>query len=376
MVEENEIRLGLSQYERARVAARAAARGVFADEEAALRALFATASRPKRSRIRAFLALYHGLDARLALPRRASPSASASPSSSGCARAGARRSPRRWPRPPRRRAEAELALLARLARAGGGAAARRPRPARSPRASRSRPGWRRPAPDADADRAGRSTPPSPPASRRRSPPPWRRPSRRLPARRVNLAPAGGVCSYGKPTGNYAKPTPVAVVNGTPCRPASTRDINRIPASIPPAFRARNALLGTLRSRFPRRNAAIRRFQRPVPRAERRRCWRRERDSNPRDGFPPTHFPGVRLRPLGHLSGRRGQTMSGTLRKTAETRPPGRSVNDLGVFSLIAGRASADGLSTAAAATTHCAAARAKRNEKVDRPSGQDARGTR
>ncbi len=30
-------------------------------------------------------------------------------------------------------------------------------------------------------------------------------------------------------------------------------------------------------------------------------WRRERDSNPRDGFPPTRFPGVRLRPLGHLS---------------------------------------------------------------------------
>ncbi len=32
-----------------------------------------------------------------------------------------------------------------------------------------------------------------------------------------------------------------------------------------------------------------------------RIWRRERDSNPRDGSPPTHFPGVRLRPLGHLS---------------------------------------------------------------------------
>ena len=30
-------------------------------------------------------------------------------------------------------------------------------------------------------------------------------------------------------------------------------------------------------------------------------WRTVRDSNPRDGFPPTHFPGVRLRPLGHLS---------------------------------------------------------------------------
>ena len=68
MVEENEIRLGLSQYERARVAARAAARGVFEDEEAALRALFATASRPKRSRIRAFVALYHGLDAALSFP--------------------------------------------------------------------------------------------------------------------------------------------------------------------------------------------------------------------------------------------------------------------------------------------------------------------
>ena len=30
-------------------------------------------------------------------------------------------------------------------------------------------------------------------------------------------------------------------------------------------------------------------------------WRRDRDSNPGDGLPPTHFPGVRLRPLGHLS---------------------------------------------------------------------------
>ena len=30
-------------------------------------------------------------------------------------------------------------------------------------------------------------------------------------------------------------------------------------------------------------------------------WRTVRDSNPRDGSPPTHFPGVRLRPLGQLS---------------------------------------------------------------------------
>ncbi len=68
MVEENEIRLGLSQYERARVAALATERGVFESEKAALLALFATASRPKRSRIRAFLEIYHALDATLRFP--------------------------------------------------------------------------------------------------------------------------------------------------------------------------------------------------------------------------------------------------------------------------------------------------------------------
>ena len=68
MVEENEIRVGLSQYERARVAARATERGVFPSEKAALLALFATASRPKRSRIRAFLELYHALDGALRFP--------------------------------------------------------------------------------------------------------------------------------------------------------------------------------------------------------------------------------------------------------------------------------------------------------------------
>ena len=30
-------------------------------------------------------------------------------------------------------------------------------------------------------------------------------------------------------------------------------------------------------------------------------WRRERDSNPRNGLPFTRFPSVRLQPLGHLS---------------------------------------------------------------------------
>jgi ParB family transcriptional regulator, chromosome partitioning protein len=68
MVEENEIRLGLSHYERARVAALATARGIFPSEKAALLALFATASRPKRSRIRAFLEIYHALDGVLRFP--------------------------------------------------------------------------------------------------------------------------------------------------------------------------------------------------------------------------------------------------------------------------------------------------------------------
>ena len=103
----------------------------------------------------------------------------------------------------------------------------------------------------------------------------------------------------------------------------------------------------------------------------------------REGFEPSRrFPAYTLsrrapsttRPP--LRSRPDKPCPAPLRKTAETRPPGRSVNDLGVFSLIAGRVPADGLSSAAAATTHCAAARAKRNEKVDRPSGQDARGTR
>ncbi len=68
MVEENEIRLGLSHYERARVAALATRRGVFPSEKAALLALFATASRAKRSRIRTFLEIYHALDGILRFP--------------------------------------------------------------------------------------------------------------------------------------------------------------------------------------------------------------------------------------------------------------------------------------------------------------------
>jgi len=68
MVEENEIRVGLSYYERARVAAKAVEQGVYDTEKAALLALFSTASRAKRSKIRSFLPLYHGFDDVLRFP--------------------------------------------------------------------------------------------------------------------------------------------------------------------------------------------------------------------------------------------------------------------------------------------------------------------
>ena len=68
MVEENEIRAGLSYYERARIVARATEMSVFPDEATALRRLFASASRSRRSKIGSFLPIYHALDARLSFP--------------------------------------------------------------------------------------------------------------------------------------------------------------------------------------------------------------------------------------------------------------------------------------------------------------------
>lgn len=62
MVEENEVRQGLSYYERARIAARAADLGVFESEKQALQRLFAGASRPRRSKIGSFISLYRALD--------------------------------------------------------------------------------------------------------------------------------------------------------------------------------------------------------------------------------------------------------------------------------------------------------------------------
>lgn len=68
MVEENELRVGLSYYERARVAARAAEAGVFEDTAAAIRDLFAAGSKAKRSKIGSFVRIYDSLDDLLTWP--------------------------------------------------------------------------------------------------------------------------------------------------------------------------------------------------------------------------------------------------------------------------------------------------------------------
>lgn len=68
MVEENEIRVGLSHYERARIAMRAVETGVFSDPDDALLWLYASASRAKRSKIRSFLGLVAALDGALRFP--------------------------------------------------------------------------------------------------------------------------------------------------------------------------------------------------------------------------------------------------------------------------------------------------------------------
>lgn len=68
MVEENEIRVGLSYFERARIVIKAVEQGVFETERSALQALFQSASRAKRSKIGSFLPLVRGLDGILRFP--------------------------------------------------------------------------------------------------------------------------------------------------------------------------------------------------------------------------------------------------------------------------------------------------------------------
>lgn len=62
MVEENEIRVNLSHYERARIVTKALAEGVFPSLKASLQTLFANVPRAKRSKIGSFVTLVDELD--------------------------------------------------------------------------------------------------------------------------------------------------------------------------------------------------------------------------------------------------------------------------------------------------------------------------
>lgn len=61
MVEENEVRSQITPYERGRIAVIAAGQGAFADTTEAVNAIFASASKAKRSKIRSFAALHEEL---------------------------------------------------------------------------------------------------------------------------------------------------------------------------------------------------------------------------------------------------------------------------------------------------------------------------
>ena len=68
MVEENEIRADLSFYERARLASEAAKLGIYHDSTTAVRELFASGSRARRSKINTFVRLYEALGGDLTFP--------------------------------------------------------------------------------------------------------------------------------------------------------------------------------------------------------------------------------------------------------------------------------------------------------------------
>ncbi|TYB84083.1 ParB N-terminal domain-containing protein [Oceaniovalibus sp. ACAM 378] len=70
MVEENEIRAGLSFYERARIVLMARQGGVFDSDKQALQSLFANVSYARRSKIKTFMTLVAALDGVLRFPAR------------------------------------------------------------------------------------------------------------------------------------------------------------------------------------------------------------------------------------------------------------------------------------------------------------------
>ena len=68
MIEENEIRVGLSYYERARIVVKAVEGGVFESHKKALQSLFSTASRTKRSKVKSFIPVVEALGEALKFP--------------------------------------------------------------------------------------------------------------------------------------------------------------------------------------------------------------------------------------------------------------------------------------------------------------------
>jgi ParB family chromosome partitioning protein len=68
MVEENEIRSGISFYERARLASEAVRLGLYPDAAAAIAALFASASAAKRSKIGSFVRVHEAVGQALRYP--------------------------------------------------------------------------------------------------------------------------------------------------------------------------------------------------------------------------------------------------------------------------------------------------------------------
>ncbi len=69
MVEENEIRANLSHYERGRIATLTSQQGVFPTVDDAVNALFAQASKSKRSKVRSFALVHEALGDLLTFPR-------------------------------------------------------------------------------------------------------------------------------------------------------------------------------------------------------------------------------------------------------------------------------------------------------------------
>lgn len=68
MVEENEVRQSLSQYERGRIAVIAAQQGAFENTESAVSAMFPVASKAKRSKIRSFAMIFEELGDLMTFP--------------------------------------------------------------------------------------------------------------------------------------------------------------------------------------------------------------------------------------------------------------------------------------------------------------------